>query len=247
MISDAAPDHDVELMDAVSELGAALRALVDASVRTALPAAALRAAAEDALALADRLAIATRPDGQLPQLDDVLVFRRVYNPVSGVGSPLAPPLDLRLASPDDPAEGTVGSAVLGLAYEGPPGYAHGGMSALLLDQLLGATAIAAGLWGMTVRLETDYRAPVPLRMPLELRARVVEDAGRRTVVTGTIATAADPATVLVEGRGVFVMPRPERITGYFGAVTDASGRPSPPTRPTDATAVPREQGSTRKR
>lgn len=237
MTSDAAPGHDTELMDAVTELGTALRALVDASVRTTLRAGELRRAAAEARGLADRLAAATRPDGRLPELDDVLVFRRVYNPVSGVGSALAPPLDLRLSAPGAPAEGTVGTVVLGQAFEGPPGYAHGGISALPLDQLLGATAIAMGLWGMTVRLETDYRGPVPLRTPLELRARVVEDSGRRTEVTGTIATAEDPATVLVAGRGTFVMPRPERLAGYFGSVTDASGRPSPPTRPTDATAV----------
>lgn len=237
MTADAAPGYDRDLMVAVSELGAALRSLVDASVRTTLPAADLRLAAAGAQALADRLAVTTRPVEQLPELDDVLTFRRVYNPVSGVGSALAPPLELRLADPHRPDVGTVGTVVLGQAYEGPPGYAHGGMSALLLDQLLGATAIAAGLWGMTVRLETGYRAPVPLRTPLQLRARVTDDVGRRTVVTGTIAAAADPGTVLVEGRGVFVMPRPEVLSGYFGAVTDASGRPSPPTRPTDATAV----------
>ena len=240
MTSEADPGFDVELMAAVSELGAALRSLVDASVRTTLPAADLRAAATTTQALADRLATRTRPVEQLPELDHVLTFRRVYNPVSGVGSALAPPLELRLSEPGRPAAGTAGTVILGQAYEGPPGYAHGGVSALLLDQLLGATAIAAGLWGMTVRLETDYRGPVPLRTPLELRARVVEDAGRRTLVTGTIATAADAGTVLVEGRGVFVMPRAERLAGYFGAVTDASGRPAPPTRPTDATAVRRD-------
>jgi acyl-coenzyme A thioesterase PaaI-like protein len=233
--TDDGPGYDRDLMDAVTDLGSALRELVEASVLTTVAAPGLRTAADDVRGVTRRLAASARPPEQLPGLDDILTFRRVHNPVSGVGSALAPPLDIRRAE-----GGVVGTAVLGPAYAGPPGYAHGGMSALLLDQLLGAAAIAAGLWGMTARLELDYRGPVPLGAPLELRGRVVEDQGRRTVVTGTIATAQAPGTTLVEGRGVFVMPRPERLAGYFGAVRDASGRPAPPTRPTDATAVREE-------
>ena len=131
----------------------------------------------------------------------------------------------------------VAETVLGVAYEGPPGYLHGGMSGLLMDQLLGAAAISAGLWGMTVRLELDYRGPVPLDVPIVLRGRVVEDAGRRTVTAGTIARADAPDRTLVEARGVFVMPREELHADYFGAITDASGRHAPPGRPTDATAL----------
>jgi acyl-coenzyme A thioesterase PaaI-like protein len=169
---------------------------------------------------------------QLPVLDDPLVFRRVYNPVSGVGSALAPPVRIRRVE-----GGVVGEALLGPAYEGPPGYVHGGMSSLLMDQLLGSAAIAAGLWGMTVRLEVDYRRPVPLSTPLAMRAQVTEAAGRKCVVTGTIATAAAPDRTLVEARGVFVMPREELRADYFGAITDASGQHRPPGRPTDATAL----------
>ena len=36
---------------------------------------------------------------------------------------------------------------------------------------------------------------------------VTEAAGRTCVVTGTIATTADPERTLVEARGVFVMPK----------------------------------------
>jgi acyl-coenzyme A thioesterase PaaI-like protein len=219
-------------MAAVTELGTALRELVDASVLTTLPADQLRAAAADARAVTARLAAAQRPVTQLPVLDDPLVFRRVYNPVSGVGSALAPPVRIRRVE-----GGVVGEALLGPAYEGPPGYVHGGMSSLLMDQLLGSAAIAAGLWGMTVRLEVDYRRPVPLSTPLTMRAQVTEAAGRKCVVTGTIATAAAPDRTLVEARGVFVMPREELRADYFGAITDASGQHRPPGRPTDATAL----------
>ncbi|WP_448617328.1 PaaI family thioesterase [Geodermatophilus sp. URMC 65] len=233
MTSDAGGQpYDADLMAAVTELGTALRELVDASVLTTLPAGQLRAAAADARAVTARLVAAQRPVTQLPALDDPLVFRRVYNPVSGVGSALAPPVRIRRVE-----GGVVGEALLGPAYEGPPGYVHGGMSSLLMDQLLGSAAIAAGLWGMTVRLEADYRRPVPLSTPLTMRAQVTEAAGRKCVVTGTIATAAAPDRTLVEARGVFVMPREELRADYFGAITDASGQHRPPGRPTDATAL----------
>ena len=233
MTSDAGGQpYDADLMAAVTELGTALRELVDASVLTTVPADQLRAAAADARAVTARLAAAQRPPTQLPALDDPLVFRRVYNPVSGVGSALAPPVRIRRVE-----GGVVGEALLGPAYEGPPGYVHGGMSSLLMDQLLGSAAIAEGLWGMTVRLEVDYRRPVPLSTPLTMRAQVTEAAGRKCVVTGTIATAAAPDRTLVEARGVFVMPREELRADYFGAITDASGQHRPPGRPTDATAL----------
>jgi hypothetical protein len=219
-------------MAAVTELGGALRELVDASVRTTVAAGELTAVAARARELTARLAVATRPATRLPALDDPVAFRRVYSPVTGVGSAIAPPVVMRRDG-----DGVSGTATLGLAYEGPPGFLHGGMSGLLMDQVLGAAAIAAGRWGMTVRLELDYRRPVPLEQPLVLRAWVVEDAGRKAVVAGSIATSAAPEEVLVEARGVFVAPRAEQQAAYFGEVTDASGRHRPPGRPTDATAL----------
>jgi len=229
---DGGTPYDAELMAAVGELGDALRELVDVSVTTTVGAAQLRAAADLAREVTALLAGSRRPAHQLPVLDDPIAFRRVYNPVSGVGSAIAPPLEVRREE-----GGVVAEATLGLAYEGPPSYLHGGMSGLLMDQVLGDAAIAAGLWGMTVRLELDYRRPVPLGTPLVLRGRVAEEAGRKVVVTGTIALAAEPDEVLVAARGVFVAPRPERQAAYFGAITDASGRHAPPGRPTDGTQV----------
>jgi acyl-coenzyme A thioesterase PaaI-like protein len=208
-----------ELPAAVTELGSALRELVDAAVTTTVDAAALRSAAAAAREITAGLATSRRPRTELPVLDDPIRFVRVYNPVSGVGSPLAPPLTIR-----SDGDGVAAEVTLGLAYEGPPSYVHGGVSALLMDQLLGAATIAVGLWGMTVRLELDYRGPVPLETRLLLRARVIEDAGRKSVVTGTIAGAADPERTLVAARGIFVAPRPDRSEAYFGAITDAAGR-----------------------
>lgn len=230
--ADDGQDHDLELMAAVTDLGAALRELIDGSVTTTVDAAQIRLAAEQVRKTTAVLAASPRPLTVLPPLDDPSKFRRVYNPVSGIGSPLAPPLAIRRTP-----EGVLAQVTLGAAYEGPPGYVHGGMSSLLMDQLLGAAAMAADRWGMTARLELDYRGPLPLATALVLRAEVVETAGRKTVVTGTVALADDLERPLVEARGIFVAPRPELVESYFGEITDASGRHRPPGKPTDATAV----------
>ncbi|MEX3104165.1 MULTISPECIES: hypothetical protein [unclassified Streptomyces] len=42
-------------------------------------------------------------------------------------------------------------------HEGPPGYGHGGFTAMLLDEVMGHACVAAGHPGMTVSLTTHYR------------------------------------------------------------------------------------------
>ena len=230
--SDSGTIPEAEPLAAASDLATAMRDLIETAVTTTVPAAEVRAAAELVRQVTERLAVARRPTSQLPALDDVTTGRRVFNPVTGAGSPLAPPLAVRRDG-----DGVVGHATLGVAYEGPPSFVHGGMSALLMDQLLGSAAAAAGVWGMTAHLELDYRGPLPLETRLVLRASVAETAGRKSVITGTIARADAPDRVLVEARGVFVMPRPEKVDAYFGSITDSSGRHTPPRRHGDATAL----------
>jgi acyl-coenzyme A thioesterase PaaI-like protein len=229
---DTATIPDAEPLAAATDLGTALRELIEVSVTTTVAAAEVRAAADLVRQAAERLAVARRPASQLSELDDIVRGRRVFNPVTGIGSALAPPLVVRRDG-----DGVAAEVTLGVAYEGPPSFVHGGMSALFMDQLLGSAAAAAGLWGMTAHLELDYRGPLPLETRLVMRARVAEQSGRKSLITGSIARADDPGTVLVEARGVFVLPRPEKAQAYFGAITDASGQHSPPRRPGDATAL----------
>jgi hypothetical protein len=149
----------------------------------------------------------------VPAADDLLRGVRMYNPVTGHGSALAPPLHIEVV-----AGVAIGRCTLGLAFEGPPTWAHGGVSAMLLDQILGHAVGASGNPGMTVRLDTRYRAPVPLRTPLRLTAVVDEVAGRRVTATGTIATEADPGTILVSATGTFVGLRADQAQRLFGRV-----------------------------
>ncbi|RZU33366.1 PaaI family thioesterase [Blastococcus saxobsidens] len=229
---DTGAPYDAELMAASTDLGAALRELIEASVVSTVPAEEIAAAADLVRRATARVGESRRAAAQLPALDDPSVGRRVFNPVVGIGNAIAPPLLVRREE-----GGVVAEITLGVAYEGPPSYVHGGMSALFMDQLLGSAAGAAGLWGMTAHLELDYRGPLPLQTPLVLRAWVDSNEGRKSVIAGTIALAAEPDRPLVEARGIFVMPRPEKVQAYFGAITDAAGKHTPPRRPGDATSV----------
>src|SRR3954451_14075820 len=105
----------MSLLAAVTELGSALRELVDASVRTTVGADELSAAADEARRITSRLTAAQRPPTQLPVLDDPIAFRRVSSPVTVVGSAGAPPLHIRHAE-----DCVVAGTSLGLTSEAPP-------------------------------------------------------------------------------------------------------------------------------
>lgn len=209
---------DPDLLDATADLGAALRAALSAAVSTAVPAALRREAAADIRRATARLSAEQRPAWELSPLDDMDRGVRVFNPVLGPGNGVAVPLRF-----EQDGDGVLARTTLGQVYEGPPTFVHGGVSALLMDQVLGHGAIVAGRWGMTAELTLRYRRPVPLHTPLRLTSRMSEASGRRTTVLGAIATEEDPDVPLVEATGIFVTPKVETSTAYFGSVRTAAG------------------------
>jgi Thioesterase superfamily len=212
----AGAGQDEELRErraAIAELGEALRELVEQASATEVPTEILRQVAAEVSVAVAQLGRQIRARADLPAADDLLGGYRMYNPVTGSGSGLAAPLHVEVTG-----NGVVGSCTLGLAFEGPPTFAHGGVSAMLLDQLLGYATSAAGHPGMTVQLEIRYRAPVPLQTPLRLTAGVTQVDGRRVKARGVIATAAAADEVLVEASGTFIGLRAEQADRLFGGV-----------------------------
>ncbi|MDT0203140.1 PaaI family thioesterase [Nocardioides sp. AE5] len=127
-----------------------------------------------------------------------------HDPITGPENAIAPPL--HLAGRDDGSIG--GTVALGLAYQGQPGHAHGGVSAMLLDHTLGVANAWAGKSGMTARLVLNYRRPTPLFKPLEVTGRQERTEGRKIWTTGSISVDGQ---VCVEAEGLFInkeLPRP---------------------------------------
>lgn len=135
------------------------------------------------------------------------------SPVVGETSPFAPPFswDVR----DGRAFAT---ATLGAPYEGPPGFVHGGMIALVFDEVLGMANIASGSPGMTGTLTVKYRRPTPLRHPVQLEGWVERVQGRRILTRGTMHV---DGTLTAEAKGTFVSITPPLAQEYFGREPDA--------------------------
>lgn len=203
-----------ELLDrraAVAELGAELRALADLVTRTEAGADVLRDSARRLREVAPALRERIRDIAEPASVDDLMGGIRMFNPVIGAGNPIAPPMRIEIGE-----DGAEGWCTLGHAYEGPPMYGHGGVSAMLIDQLLGHAAAVSGHPGVTTELSVRYRRPVPLDVPLRIWGRVVEAEERRVAVVGGITTAAEPDIPLVEAEGRFARLRPDQARRLFG-------------------------------
>jgi acyl-coenzyme A thioesterase PaaI-like protein len=211
-------------VSAATQLGAAARAFVQAVVETDTDDDTLERAAALARQAADLLRRAVRPANRLPVADGVGIEDRIYSPVTGAANPVAPPL--RVLAVDADRCAVAAECTLHRVHEGPPTYGHGGMSAMLMDQVLGIAAALSGRLGLTRSLETVYHRPVPLAEPLRLTGRIARRTDRRIDTAGEIATAARPDVVLVSATATFVLPTPEQVRRLFGHVdTDGAAVP----------------------
>jgi acyl-coenzyme A thioesterase PaaI-like protein len=191
----------------------AVRHLIDAAL-TAEEAteAQLDEAADKAERLASELqgvaALGDRPAGVRTREESSHDDYLPRSPLVGEVSPMAPPVEYEYR------DGRLfGRGVFHAAYEGPPGYVHGGWIALAFDEILGMANIAGGHPGMTGRLSVRYRRPTPLHTEMRFEAWTEQVDGRRIVTRGTLE--AD-GVVTAEAEGLFVTIDHDLALQYFG-------------------------------
>ncbi len=200
-----------ERREAVAELGQAMRDLASRAIGSEVSVDVMRRVADDVRRLAATLGERQRRLDERSSVDDLQRGQRPFNPVVGPGNPVAPPMRVEIID-----GAAVGWCTLDWRYEGPFTFAHGGVSALLLDQIMGYAAAAAGHPGVTGRLQVRYRVAVPLGQPLRLEARLLDVLGIRAAIQGSISLASDPDNLLVEAEGRFLALRREQATRLFG-------------------------------
>jgi acyl-coenzyme A thioesterase PaaI-like protein len=192
--------EDVERLRGIyGPLADSVRALVDATIRTEADAATVAEVKRDIDAAVSRL--------RERQIDGAFGVRVATdgqgiswgNAVIGVRNALAPPVHTHR----DESGRVSADFHLGAAYEGPPGHVHGGVSALILDHLLGEAASPDQKPRFTGSITVRYLRATPLGA-LHVEALRTRTDGVKTYCTGTIA---DAEGITVEAEGVFITPR----------------------------------------
>jgi acyl-coenzyme A thioesterase PaaI-like protein len=192
------------------DLGASVRAVVDAMLRIDDATDALA----DARARIDEVAAGL---AEAARSSDILRLGRDGEPtgarpyyVDGVMLPVHHPLASQHEI--ETVDGiTRGGVRFGVVFEGPPGCVHGGHVASFFDQVLGHHTLELGLPAMTASLTLQYRRPTPLFRDLCFEVRIDRVDGRKIHVVGELR-AVDDGELYVEAGALFVLPS--------GAATD---------------------------
>lgn len=194
------PPDEIERQKALyGPLTQSIRELVDAAIRTEMDDDTIRESQAQI-----EILTATLRERQLDgpygvRFNSAGEGRPWGNSVVGLRNAIAPPLIIK----HDPSGRSWSDFHLGAAYEGPPGLVHGGVSALILDQMLGEAAGAGGKPGMTGTLTLRYRRGTRLG-DLRAEAWIDSSEGIKTYAKGQIS---DDEGVTVEAEGVFILPK----------------------------------------
>ncbi|GAB05445.1 PaaI family thioesterase [Gordonia amarae] len=195
------PDDEIRrLAGLYGPLGAAVRELIDAAIRTEVDDDTIRETTTQISELAATL--------RTKQIDGAFGVRYNSNGVGmawgnaviGLANGIAPPLTLSYP----PEGGSRAEFTLGAPYEGPPGCVHGGISMMVLDAILGSAAARDEKAAYTGTITVRFLRPTLLFTPLTATAKVTERSGRKKIVQGSIADQHGD-TVIAEG--VFILPK----------------------------------------
>ena len=124
-----------------------------------------------------------------------------------------------------PQGGLCGKVWFGPGTQGPPGHAHGGSIASILDEGMGAATWMGGHPAVALELVSRFRNMIPLGTVATITAEISETEGRKVRTVGRLE--GSDGTLYAEGEGLFLELDParlgdlaERANKMMGAVID---------------------------
>jgi uncharacterized protein (TIGR00369 family) len=97
----------------------------------------------------------------------------------------------------------VGRFVLGEAYQGGGGMAHGGIIAVLLDEAMGKVCRFREVRAVTAELTVEYLKPVKVDQEIVVEGFETDQKGRNLFLAGEIRNGT--GELLAKGKGRFVV------------------------------------------
>jgi len=108
----------------------------------------------------------------------------------------------------------VAAVWFGPGTEGPPGHAHGGSVASVLDEAMGGAAWHAGYPVVAARISVDFREMVPIGTEATIEARIERVDGRKIRARGRMI--GKDGQLYADGEGLFVVLEPEQLERLAG-------------------------------
>jgi len=201
------PEPDADALGAAAD---AVRRLIAHIRKTTASTELLEGVARDANALADRLDGHDHPGPyaqrrlfveleHIPRSTESPAEFFPYSPIIGRLNPIAPPVEFKVEGNELRAE-----HVFDAPYNGPPAAVHGGVIALVFDELLGCTGVMLESGGFTGTLSIRYSALTPIGHPIRMRGWIDRREGRKIFIRGTMHHGD---TLCSEAEGIFIEPK----------------------------------------
>ncbi len=110
----------------------------------------------------------------------------------------------------DQEENLIARVWFGPVTEGPPGHAHGGSIAAVLDEVLGLAAWAEGHPVVVGNLNVSFRQLLPIETVVQVNTKLVSVQGRKILIHGEVCSL--DGSVYATGEGLCIKLTKEQIT-----------------------------------
>lgn len=110
---------------------------------------------------------------------------------------------------DEKRQRCIGRFRLQKRYVGPPGHAHGGVIATILDEAMGKVNKLRHVVAMTRSMEVEYFKPVPLQKPITVEAYELRVRGRKHTNVAELRNAQ--GELLARSTGLFIAIDPHKL------------------------------------